>query len=329
MNKHLITAGMAAGFLLLATTHPSHAAAEPYRETAKEKPGVFFHPACNNPADQLELAHTKELKNYLRSAGRQYRLLTLFWPNAPEAASAQLAFARNLDRREMPKKAFDEFDRMLELYPQQAPVNTILERELQIARQLMYARKARFLFLPGFFAPERAAPLFQKIIERAPDWSRADEVQYLLARCYQLSKQYELAAPEFMTTQTRFPGSPYAEKAAFGYVLCSIRLAGEARYDENAIAEAFAFAAQFLTRYPNSSYVPRVKEYKNELYEKWARLIFDIADFYEHGDHRNPQAALAQYLRFVGQFPDSAFVPRARARIATLSQNKGDSSHAR
>ena len=41
---------MAAGLLLLATAQTGRAAAEPYRETAKEKRGIFFHPARNAKA---------------------------------------------------------------------------------------------------------------------------------------------------------------------------------------------------------------------------------------------------------------------------------------
>ena len=43
----------------------------------------------------------------------------------------------------------------------------------------MNTKKGKFLFIPGFDAPERAIPLFEKIVASAPEGQHTAEAYYL------------------------------------------------------------------------------------------------------------------------------------------------------
>ena len=67
----------------------------------------FIRPAKETPKDQLAYAESLRTNGWLRSAGKEFRLLTVFWPEAPEAPQAQLNYARILDARQKWEEAFD------------------------------------------------------------------------------------------------------------------------------------------------------------------------------------------------------------------------------
>ena len=69
---------------------------------------------------------------------------------------------------------------LIEYYAGSFPYEGVLERQFRIAQRVMTGRQGKLLFLPGFPAPERAVPMFRKIVENAPNWKKAPEAQYLV-----------------------------------------------------------------------------------------------------------------------------------------------------
>lgn len=180
---------------------------EPYEETGKKHSWFSFNkPAKKNPADQL--IHANELlnENELRKAGKAYQALVMTWPSSTEAPEAQWAYAKVQEKRNKTSAAFDAYQVLMEDYPGQFPdYDGVLNRQFDIAKEVMVRKKARFFFLPGFEAPERAIPLFEKIIQNGPRSVHAAEAQYLIGEAYEKSFQYELAVVAYISTLHRYP----------------------------------------------------------------------------------------------------------------------------
>jgi len=314
----------AAGALLLslACVAVAGAAAPPYTE-AQPPHGwhPFLHAAKTNPKDQLAYARQLEQAGRVRAAIKQLRALVLTWPTTPEAATAQFSYARLLDDRRDWSAAFDEYTYLIEHYAGTFPYDEVLDRQFRIAKLMMNRRKARFLFFPGFAAPERAVPLFEKIIAHGPEWRKADEAQFLIGRAYELNKQYELAVVADTAVQVHYPHSPYAELAAFGRAVCLDRLSRETPHDEAALEEAWSAAAQFVQLYPKSGQLAAALKLRDELYHRRAQIAFSRADFYDR-IARQPKSALIEYRDFIRLYPQSEWAARARQRVEALSRLK-------
>ena len=315
--------------LVIATAAP---AAVPYEETASRRHwyNSFIRPAKDNPRDQFTYAESLRTAGQLRAAGKQYRLLTVFWPESPEAPKAQLAYARTLDTRREWQDASEEYSFLIEHYPGTFPYNDILQRQFEIAETLMNTPKGKFLFFPGFTSPERAVPLFEKILEHGPEWEKAPEVQFLIGLANELSRQYELAVPAYLTTQVRYSDSPFAEKAAYHRALCLEHLSREEPNNEAALDEAWSAVHQFVTRYPSADQTSDMLKMRDDLLRKRASLAFDRAHYYDTIAHQ-PKAALIEYRDFVHLFPQSDWTAQAQQRIETLAhlvESTNENAHA-
>ena len=301
---------------MLATT----ASAVPYEETSARSHwyNSWIRPAKDNPHAQLVYADQLRAAGRLRAAGSEYRLLTVFWPEAAEAPKAQLAYAQTFDMRQKWQDAFEEYSYLIEHYPGTFPYNDILQRQFEIAELLMTTPKGKFLFFPGFQAPERAVPLFEKILEHGPEWEKAPEVQYLIGRANELSDQHELAVVAYLSTQVRYPDSPFAEQAAYHRAICLEYLSRSEPNNEAALDEAWSTVHQFVTRYPKSDKTPECLKLRDELLRRRARHAYNRASYYDTIAHQ-PKAALLEYQDFVRLFPHSDWTPHAQQRIEQLT----------
>ncbi|HMO05235.1 MAG TPA: outer membrane protein assembly factor BamD [Kiritimatiellia bacterium] len=309
--------------VLLALADTAMARSEPYEETGKKHSWFSFNrPAKDNPKDQL--AHARELarQDELRKAGRAFRALVMTWPSSREAAAAQWAYAKILEKRDKPRQAFDAYQLLMENYPGQFPdYDAVLQRQFEIARQVMTTRKAKFLFMPGFEAPERAIPLFEKVIQNGPRSVHAPEAQFLIGQAYEQSFQYELAVVAYIATLHRYPLSPFAEPAAFGRARALHAITKDYPNDAQALDEAWAGVMVFLRAYPDSDFAAEARIMRDELLDRKADKLYSIADYYDR-IARRPQAARESYEQFARLFPKSERTPEVKRRLQEIDAIK-------
>jgi hypothetical protein len=279
----------------------------------------FLHPAYNNPQQQLTYADRLMQAHKTRAAKRQYLALTIYWPESTEAAQAQYHYAKIVDAAGKPAAAFDEYQRLFDKYAGSFPYDEVLNRQYEIATNLMELPKGRFLFFPGFKAPERAIPLFQSLLTNAPQWEKAAEIQYRIGCANENSLKYEEAIDAYMTTQSRYAGSPFAEKGSYGAAHCFYLLAQESPNNEQILEGAWAAMTLFLNAYPQSDNVAVAQEYRKTLLRQRAKLSYEKARYYDNIAKR-PKSALLAYQNFVKDFPHSDWTDLAQIRIDALSK---------
>ena len=295
-------------------------AEEPYEETEKKHSWLSWNkPAEKNPADQLLRANTFRNEGKNKKARKAYKALVVTWPGSAEAPIAQYHLARLLDEAGKLEKAFDEYQVLMDKYQSDFPYEEVLDRQFAIASKLMTTRKGEFLFLPGFEAPERAVPLFEKIVRNGPRWERAAEAQYMVGRANELSMEYESAVVAYMVTQQRYGNTPFAEQAAFGRAVCWYRMADESRNDEEALENAWAALVTFTQAYPQSEQIDLANAYKETILRRRAEMAYNKALYYDR-IARKPESALLSYRHFVRLFPNSEWTAIAQARMDALSQ---------
>ena len=318
-------AGAALGLAVAILATPA-GAEKVYRETVQTQRGWFTpRPARGTPAEQWELARSLEAAGRRRAAARHDLALVRSWPQAPEAPGAQLAYARWFEDRGKLQRAFDEYQRLFDQYAGAFPYEEILNRQFAIATNLMHQKKGRFLFLPGFHAPERAVPLLEKLVLNGAGWERTPEAQFLIGRAHELNHGYEEAIAAYMSAEHRYPGSPWAADAAFGMANCYYRLAKESPNNDQALDNGWAALSAFLQRYPADPRREDAERRRDELVARRALLAYERGLFYDR-IARRPEAARISYESFIRNFPNAEQAPLARERLRVLAQ-RGESAH--
>ena len=298
---------------------PGAAAAKPYVEKA---PGRGFHlflrPKQKTPEAQWTYVQDLDRRGKTRAAAKQALALRIFWPLSPEAPQAQLLHARLLERRNHPREAFDAYQHLLDHYTGRFEFNEVIDRQMAIAQDLMERKKGHFLFLPGFDAPERAIPLFEKIVASAPEGRHAAEAYYLTGVAHERVYEYDQAIDAYFTALNRFPDGPCAEQAAYAQAQCHIKVSDDAPHDSRALDTARAACDLFLQRHPQSPHRADIEADLALIRDRQARNAFALARYYDH-ILRKPAAALIEYQSFVALFPNADQAPEARLRIAQLT----------
>ena len=297
---------------------PPKSRAKPYVETAPKRGfHLFLRPKKKDPASQWEYVQKLESANQTRKAAKQALALRIFYANSPEAPQAQLLHARLLERRHHPREAFDAYEFLVEHYPGHFEFNEVIARQMQIAKFMMERKKGKFLFLPGFAAPEEAIPLFEKIVATAPEGAYAAEAYYLIGVANERIYEYEKAIDAYFTTLNRFPQSEFAEKAAFAQAQCHIKISKDSPHDKRALDTAHAACVLYLQRYPDSARQAEIQAELRRLRKLQIENAYALARYYDR-ILRKPAAALIEYESFIALYPDAEQVPAVRERLAQL-----------
>lgn len=303
---------------VLAFAVSAPAASAPYSENS---PPVGFHPFCrpSRPTPAAQWAHVQNLARAGRTsrAASQARALRLFWPHSPEAPLAQLFYARALDNRNKFADAFEAYQLLLTDYGTACDFDAVLACQLRLAKAVFDARHAKFLFFPGFLAPEKSIPLFQQIIDVAPEGPGAPEAAYRIGLAHEQAYEFEKAIDAFFSAMTRFPGSPFAVEAATGLVRCRVYLADDTPQDARARDSAIAACDFFLARFPAASNAESVAADRARLFDRRIQASYDLALYYDR-QLRDPVAAAIRYREFLALYPNSPLAVPARERLDQL-----------
>ena len=179
-----------------------------------------FDTKKDTPAEQWEHANATRDKGDLKQAESRMRYLYRRWPNSKEAPWAARARADMLFERKKWKDAFKAYQLLIDNYPSRMEqYDEVLERQFDIAVKIMNRKRLRWIF-GGYRAPEYAVDYYEDIIRNGPQWSRAPEAQFMIGKCNQDAKQYELAVSAYGILGYRYPDSSYAEEAAWQQIQC-------------------------------------------------------------------------------------------------------------
>lgn len=291
----------------------------PYVETAPKRGfHLFLRPKKKNPEAQWAQVQALERAGKTRAAANQALALRIWWPNSPEAPQAQMRHARLMERRNHLQDAFDSYQYLIEHYAGRFEFNEVLARQLQIAKTLMDRKKGRFLFFPGYNAPEQAVPLFEKIVASAPEGSGAAEALYLTGAANERAYEYDKAIDAYFSVLNRFPDSEFAPQAAFAQARCHVKVSDDSPNDTRALETARAACQLFLQRHPAAADRAAIEADLARLRDRQAANAYERARYYDR-ILRKPQAALIEYRNFVALFPGDERTPTAKLRIEELN----------
>ena len=287
------------------------------KEPAKKQPSIFHRPAQKTPAAQLAYAQSLEAAGRLIRATRQYLALVHTWHESPEAITAERACAAVLEKRGRYVRAFDEYQYLIDNFAGHFPYEEILDRQLRIARFVSTRRRGKFLFFPGFKSSGDALPLFEKLVQNAPHWEQAPEIQYTLATLYEADGQHELAVQAFEAVEADRPDSRLAATAAYGKADSLYGEARRNRRDEMICRDALQALSVAIRDYPADPQAEVARQHLDEMKTGLADSYYDRAYYYDRIAKR-PEAALITYGEFIKQFPTAKQAEEVSRRMEVL-----------
>jgi outer membrane protein assembly factor BamD (BamD/ComL family) len=278
-----------------------------------------FATKMDTPAEQWAFAKETRENGKLKKAEGRMAYLYNRWPNSMEAPWAARARADMLFERKEWKDAFSAYQFLIENYSgRMRDYDSALARQYDIAVKLMNKKRMRWLF-GGYRATEYAVEYFEKVNRNGPQWVRAPEAQFMVGKCNQEAKEYELAISAYAVLGYRYPDSEFAEEGAWQQIQCLIKLRKEYPSSPEILDRTLTSTTVFLSTYPGSEHKSEIIQLRNSLYEVKAGRVFDEAAFYAKVP-KEPEAAIIYYEKMIEEFPKSELVPEAEKRIAKLKE---------
>lgn len=303
--------------------------AMPYEES-RSGDYLYLNPFDPKPADaqdHWDYALSLQEEGKTAAACRQFEILVKRWPESPEAAAAQRAAADLYYDLGKNKKSFDAYETLVSRYYTSIKnYSGVLERQYDIAIQEMNRKRMKWLF-GGYQAPERAVPFFESIIQSAPQWERAAEMQYMIGEAYRKNDNLEQAIVSYATVEYRYPDSAFAEKAAFAKIESLRDLVRNTPYSVDIREQAELSVSLFPELYPASEHLDDVKAFGVELRELAAEHEYEIGEFYENQPETpNTDAAAIYYKKTDSAYAGTPPAEKAEGRLHVLFPVEGAGS---
>lgn len=126
----------------------------------------------------------------------------------------------------------------------------------------------------------RASQLLDQITPLLAGTDKAENAQFYQAQSHYMQGSYILSDAYFRTFYTTYPRSPFAEQATFMQAQSLYQQSPSYQEDQTPTITAIQAFEEFVTRYPNSEYVPQANQAIEELYIKLDRKEFNQARLY-------------------------------------------------
>lgn len=151
----------------------------------------------------------------------------------------------------------------------------------------------------------RAKQLFENLTLFYHEKEHAEDISWYYGMCLKESGQYYNAAYQFKNHAKRYPYSNRAMEAFYQAAYCEYMESPAHTLDQTMTKTAIADFERFAELYPQSTYIPQVNAYLDELRDKLILKDFEIAvGYYNTESYR---AAVVSLTNFLNNYPDSKY----------------------
>ncbi|MBP5326792.1 MAG: outer membrane protein assembly factor BamD [Bacteroidales bacterium] len=166
--------------------------------------------------------------------------------------------------------------------------------------------EAKYNAAVKYYNEERYSParqLFENLMLYYRGNEHAEDIAWYYAQSLLKSTYYYTASYQFKTFSKRYPYSSRAEEAVFLSAYCKYMDSPSYTLDQTTTKEAITELEQFADRYPQSTHIPEVNEYLDELRNKLMQKDYEIA--YGYYNTESYRAAVVALNNFINDYPES------------------------
>lgn len=271
----------------------------------------------DSPKEQLGFALSFFEKADYDKSKLEFKKLLKHYKDAPEARDAQYYLGRCHEEQGDYYAAFLEYRRTIQVYPSTTRFEEIVERMYQIGNFFLSGKKRKILGTVAIMpARDKAIEVFQAIAEDGPFSEYGELSQYKLGIANLALGEYEQAVSAFEQLIDRYPKSPLVDDARFQIAQASLKGTFRPGYDQHPTDQAIEQLDAFVEENPESDLTPEAVERRKALREQRAAHEFQVAQFYEGQEQLD--SAVIYYRTIVDQYADTAWAPKASARVDAL-----------
>jgi outer membrane assembly lipoprotein YfiO len=163
----------------------------------------------------------------------------------------------------------------------------------------------------------KARLAFQNLIMTYPDSEMAAESYFAVGDSFYEeggTENYLQAENQFKDFIVFFPAHPKAPDAQMKIISVNLRMMGAPDRDQKYAYKALPEIKKFLQQYPDSDFVPIVRQWQADVEEVLAKGAYGIGKFYE--DRNNYAGAMGRYKDIATSFPNVSLIDEVYSRIA-------------
>jgi outer membrane assembly lipoprotein YfiO len=272
----------------------------------------------DTPAEQLAFGVGFFQRGDFDRARVEFEKLVKVYKFSPEAPEGQYYIGRCAEESGDYYKAFLEYRKTIQVYPSTTRFDEVLERNFQIGNFFLAGKRRKLFGLAALLpARDKAVEIFEAIAQDGPFSEHGPLAQYKLGLAYMALAEYEQAVTAFESLVARYPESPLVDDARYQVAVASLKGTFRPGYDQAPTDRAMGELRAFVQAYPESDLLAEATTRLKELQERRAEHEYRVAEFYER--QRRAESARIYYRAIVDRYAQTAWAPRAAARLDTLS----------
>jgi outer membrane protein assembly factor BamD len=223
-----------------------------------------------------------------------------------------------LEERHQYYRAFDDFQRVVRLYPNTRRFNEVIGELYRLSAALLNgARNRAWGWFPMIKNRTKSLEYFEVILLDAPYSDYAPLALMDIARGFQNDKDTEQAIDALDRLVNNYPQSVLAPVAYLKLAEMYSSLSEGPQYDQAATKEAMTYYEDFLILYPGDAAVAQAAAGVDRMKTILAQSKIYIGDFYFY-KRLNYTAAKVFYNEAITSYPDSPPAKVARKRLTEL-----------
>ncbi len=269
------------------------------------------------PEEQYAWAQSfEEEKDYKRAIWEHKKLIYHF-PDSPYAAKSCYALGEIYEKLGKILKAADEYQRVIEDYPNSELIKDAIAKLLEIGDSYFEREdppKIKKILSRSKY--EQAAGVYGKVVKNAPYEDGAAKAQYRIGLCYFKQGLFSEAASEYEKLLDNYPESDFVEHGLYELCLCYFHQSLSPLYDQTTTDKALKKLIEFTERFPQGKHLSDAKEKIAILKGKKAEKTYRIAQFYQR--RGSNKAALIYYQEILDTYPETKWSSLAREGIAAI-----------
>jgi outer membrane protein assembly factor BamD len=271
-----------------------------------------------NSQEQLDKALALEKANKLDEAQAAYRTLVKAWPLSPNAPEAQFRSAVMLYKLFDFQRAFKEFQKCVDNYPDSPRFKETLKYQYDIGCLFLEGERQKLWKIPTLPSMDKAVEMFEQIIKNGPYSDYAAMAQLKIGFAREKQRKWDESVKAYQELIRHYPKSDLADDAQYQIGYTYMLASKEAVYDQTSTHRSITGFEDYITKYPKSEKIAQAQENIDQLKLEQARGFMTIAEFYDKG--KKYDAALIYYNMVVQKYPKADIAKRASTRAEEIKR---------
>jgi len=280
---------------------------------------ILNTPLKRQPKNSFWAEEFFERGNYKRAID-EYRKILKKFSGSPFASRAQLSIGQSYYKMNKFDQALESYQKVINDYSLSEVVKEALQLEERLAEEYLEKKSPRQFLIPQHDRFNKAAQIYQQIVDNFPFQSRAAELQYNVGWVYYKAGNFKEAIKAFEKVKKNYPRSAWNAKSSFMIGLVYWTQSPERlEYHQDAVNKAVDSFQSFIKDYPDHPKVKDAEKYLSDLKDRQGKYLFNIGEYY-YKKEGSLKAASVYFKKLEENFKGSSWGEKAKERLAEIGE---------